>query len=198
MSKSFFIATAFLVAFLVLTPVAIAQEDDSSGFAPAPTTTPEPTIDTTQALIDLKNQEMADLQMAKDKHASTFATASDPTTSALASNYKLNAILVSARYHKTLEAYITYLQNINQGITNVESSGLELTGSDAAQAKAAEEMATIANLINQYDIAVDNFSGMTDSDIAITGPRIKARSDEIKTQLETTQQTLLNLVRMMQ
>ena len=53
MSKTLFIVSAFLIAFISLTPTAFAQSDDFDGFAPAPDTTPAPSTQPTTPTINV-------------------------------------------------------------------------------------------------------------------------------------------------
>ncbi len=203
MSKSLFIVTTSLAVFLSLSTVAFAQDFD--GFAPETTppttTTPEPAlmVDRTQLLAGLKTDEQTKLQSQREKYTAGLQMQSDPSVQPNASSYKLAAIMVSARHHKTLEAYINYLQNIdivNQG--SGVNSGMQPAITEADLNSASQEMVKIATLINDYDATVDAFSGSMDTELATSAPLLRAKSAAITAQLLATKATLSKLVTQLQ
>jgi hypothetical protein len=208
MSKSFFIASAFLIAFLLISSPVLAQSPDYKdyeGIEPgtAPTaTTPTittPTLSRAEIITNLKAQEMAGFQATKDKYIAAINSQEDPSAVNSALTYKLNAILISARYHKTLEAYLTYLQLADQGIqTANNATGFGTDESEKALDKATQEMTKISTLLIAYDAAVDAFPGTLVTDISMFAPQIGSTSDAAKMQISTTKATLLNLVSMME
>lgn len=206
------IFNAVLVFSLLITfsTVALAQESDYEGIDPIvetpptindPVTPPEETTGTLEDRINnLILEEQSNFQIAKTNYSTTLMDESEGTQyldSPSPKTYKLNTILVSARYHRTLALYATYLQYLNQSVQNSDNS--DGFGSNTETSKAELEyiitqIETTASSLRDFDNTVASFNSYSQINLVNFAPEVRDKSTLIKDDLESIRLDLLDLV----
>lgn len=205
MSKKFNAVLAFLFTFFTFTSIALAQVD-YEGIEPILDTPPvvnEPTTETLSTqILNLRNIEQTHTQNSKIRYISALEFQNDYISdpeAASATQYKLDSILVSARYHRLLDLYLNYLQQIDQNLANsTDTTGFGLTGSEGDLEQTILEVENASALVAEFDVITDSFNGTTEAEVMAVYPELVDKSNNIKVSLENIRLDLLNLVELMQ
>ena len=192
MSKNLLAVSAFSILLFAFTSVSYAQEEDSRGIVPlneVQSLQGEPVETRRERLEGLINEERAGYESAKSRYISVLQNPVDNASD----NYKLNVILISARYHKLVDLYYGYLLKIDRSFAE-SATGFEIVNPDDELNQAEQKIIGITSALDDFDSTIDSVSGITEAELSALEPELLDKSTRIKLQLEEVKTDLLDIV----
>lgn len=213
MSKYLIAFTAFLfisTISIIPTSIALAQDDYDGIEVPdaGVDTTTEPEVENetfgqfVERLSTIKNDEQTKFQLAKERRLAIITAnqanlAAGEAAQDLTVDYRLASILVSARFHKTIELYANYLLLVEQSVTPT-TAGVGSKAMETQLIALEQDILDVSTRINEMDFTLDNVTGTSQTDLSNLTADISSQSDTIKKQLEGIHFDMLDLVESIQ